>query len=193
LWVKKIQASYHNATVEGESVTLMVHMKSEEGEDYGRIHYFNAASEQECLAWTETLQVASTNARKQHLSSSFSAWSRRQIQLRSIYTSDLVQFTVVGIIVANFLTNVVEFEIMSEDPVIMQRFDDMDLTFTILFSLELTVNLIVHLDLLPFAWVSDSWNVLDLLVVIISIISLTPVLDNSGGDKTIRVSFKSNN
>jgi hypothetical protein len=120
-------------------------------------------------------------------------WSRRQIQLRSIYTSDLVQFTVVGIIVANFLTNIVEFEIMSEDPVVMQRFDDMDLTFTILFSLELTVNLIVHLDLLPFAWVSDSWNVLDLLVVIISIISLTPVLDNSGGDKTIRVSFKSNN
>ena len=36
-----------------------------------------------------------------------------------MYTSDLVQFTVVGIIVANFLTNIVEFEIMSEDPALL--------------------------------------------------------------------------
>ena len=103
------------------------------------------------------------------------------------YTSDLVQFTVLGIIVANFLTNIVEFEIMSEDPAVMQRFDDMDLNFTILFTLELIANLIAHLDLLPFSWISDSWNVLDLLIVIISLISLTPVLGNSGGVKAIRV------
>ena len=185
--MKKLQASYHNAPVEGESVTIMVHMKPEEGDDNGRIHYFNAASEQECLAWTEALQVATANARKQQLSASTSAWSRRQIKLRSIYTSDLVQFTVVGIIVANFLTNIVEFEIMSEDPAVMQRFDDMDFTFTILFTLELIANLIAHLDLLPSPWICDSWNVLDLLIVIISLISLTPVLANIGGVKAIRV------
>jgi hypothetical protein len=187
LWVEKLQASYHNATVEGESVNIMVKMKPEEGDDNGRIHYFNAANEQQCLAWTEALQVATANARKQHLSASTSAWSRRQIKLRSIYTSDLVQFTVVGIIVANFLTNIVEFEIMSEDPAVMQRFDDMDFTFTILFTLELIANLIAHLDLLPSPWICDSWNVLDLLIVIISLISLTPVLANIGGVKAIRV------
>jgi hypothetical protein len=98
-----------------------------------------------------------------------------------------VQFTVVGIIIANFLANVVEFELMSEDPAVMQRFDNMDLTFTILFTLELIVNLIAHLDFLPSPWISDSWNVLDLLIVIISLISLTPVLGDSGGVKAIRV------
>jgi hypothetical protein len=187
LWVGKIKASYHNATVECESVAIVVHMKPEEGDDKGRIHYFNAASEQECLKWTMALQEATANARKKYLSASTSVWARTEIKLRSIYNSDLVQFTVVGIIIANFLANVVEFELMSEDPAVMQRFDNMDLTFTILFTLELIVNLIAHLDFLPSPWISDSWNVLDLLIVIISLISLTPVLGDSGGVKAIRV------
>lgn len=187
LWVGKIKASYHNATVECESVAIVVHMKPEEGDDNGRIHYFNAASEQECLKWTKALKEATANARKKYLSASTSVWARTEIKLRSIYNSDLVQFTVVGIIIANFLANVVEFELMSEDPAVMQRFDNMDLTFTILFTLELIVNLIAHLDILPSPWISDSWNVLDLLIVIISLISLTPVLGNSGGVKAIRV------
>ena len=187
LWVEKIKASYHNATVECESVAIVVHMKPEEGDDNGRIHYLNAASEQECLKWTKALQEATANARKKHLSAKTSVWARTELKLRSIYNSDLVQFTVVGIIIANFLANVVEFELMSEDPAVMQRFDDMDLTFTILFTLELMANLFAHLDLLPFAWISDSWNVLDLLIVIISLISLTPVLGHSGGVKAIRV------
>jgi hypothetical protein len=133
------------------------------------------------------LQEATANARKKYLSASTSVWARTEIKLRSIYNSDLVQFTVVGIIIANFLANVVEFELMSEDPAVMQRFDNMDLTFTILFTLELIVNLIAHLDFLPSPWISDSWNVLDLLIVIISLISLTPVLGDSGGVKAIRV------
>ena len=131
-------------------------------------------------------QEATANARKKHLSASTTAWAT-QNKPRSIYTSDLVQFTVVGIILANFVANIVEFELMSDDPAVIQRFEDMDLTFTILFTLELIANLIANLDLLPFAWMSDSWNVMDLLIVIISLVSLTPTLGSSGGVKAIRV------
>ena len=47
--------------------------------------------------------------------------------------------------------------------------------------------MIANLDLLPFAWMSDSWNVMDLLIVIISLVSLTPTLGSNGGVKAIRV------
>jgi hypothetical protein len=188
MWVQKIQTSYHHATVQGdEKVTVAVHIKPEGAHDIRRVHYFHAENEQECLTWTKALQEAVVNARKRQLSKSMSAWCRTQIKLRSIYNSNLVQFTVVIVIIANFVANIVEFELMSADPAEIKRFDDVDFAFTILFTLELIANVTAHLDMLPFPFLSDSWNILDMVVVIISLVSLSNVVGKDGGVKAIRV------
>jgi hypothetical protein len=181
MWVQKIQTSYHHATVQGdEKVTVAVHIKPEGAHDIRRVHYFHAENEQECLTWTKALQEAVVNARKRQLSKSMSAWRRTQIKLRSIYNSNLVQFTVVVVIIANFVANIVEFELMSVDPAEMQKFDNADLAFTVLFTLELIANVTAHLDMLPFPFLSDSWNILDVVVVIISLVSISIYQGNSG-------------
>jgi hypothetical protein len=82
MWVQKIQASYHHATVHGEKVTIAVYMRPEEGDDTGRTHYFHADNEQECLKWTKALHEAIANARKRQLLASMSAWRRTQIRPR---------------------------------------------------------------------------------------------------------------
>jgi hypothetical protein len=184
MWVQKIQASYHHATIQGDKVTIEVHIKPAEGYIIGRIHYFHAANEQECLTWTKALQEAIANARKRRLTTS--SRRRMQIKLNYIYHTNLVQFTVVAVIIANFVANIVEFELMPRDLAVTQRFDDLDLAFTILFTLEFIANIIAHLDILPFPFLSDSWNIMDMIVVLVSLVSVCNIVEGSGV-KAIRV------
>ena len=102
-------------------------------------------------------------------------------------TSDLMQFTVVVIIIANFVANIVEFELMSADPAVINKVDDLDLAFTVLFTIELVANMIAHLDALPFPFLSDSWNILDMVIVFISLLSVSNIAVQNGGVKAIRV------
>jgi hypothetical protein len=186
MWLQKIQASYHHATIQAEKVTIELYIKPAEGYVVGRIHYFHAANEQECLTWTKALQEAIANARKRHLSTSMSARRRTQIKLRSIYNTNLVQFTVVAVIIANFVANIVEFELMSADPAVIKKFTDLDLAFTILFTFELIANIIAHMDMLPYPFLSDSWNIMDMIVVLVSLVSVSNIVEG-GGVKAIRV------
>ena len=66
------------------------------------------------------------------------------IKLRSMYKSDLMQYFVVGMIISNFWANVVKFELMSAYPVVIQRFTDLDITFTIMFSVDFITHMISH-------------------------------------------------
>jgi hypothetical protein len=190
-----VQASYHRATVHSENVTIAVFMKPEAEHDIGRIHYFHAANEQECSTWTKALQHAIANAAKRQRHAYMSAFHRTQIKLRSIYISDLMQYFVVSIILSNFVANIVEFELVSTDPAIIQRFTDLDLFFTMIFTLEFMANIASHLDMLPFAFMSDSWNILDLVVVLVSLFSVSaPVVEETdhssvqdNGVKTLRM------
>jgi hypothetical protein len=186
IWVQKIQASYHHATIKAEKVTIEVCIKPKEGYVIGRVHCFHAANEQECLTWTKAIQEAIANARKRHLSTSMSARRRIQIKLRSIYNTNLVQFTVVAVIIANFVANIVEFELMSADPAVIKKFTDLDLAFTILFTFELIANMIAHMDMLPYPFLSDSWNIMDMIVVLVSLVSVSNIVEG-GGVKAIRV------
>jgi hypothetical protein len=194
MWVQKIEASYHRATVHNENVTIAVFIKPEEGHDIGRIHYFHAENEQQCLTWTKALQDAIANAVKRQRHASIPAFRRMVIKLRSIYNSDLMQYFVVGMIISNFVANVVEFELMSADPAVIQRFTDLDLTFTIIFSVEFITNMISHVDMLPFPFMSDSWNILDFVICSVSLFSVSGIKEetkNTGvqdnGIKTLRI------
>jgi hypothetical protein len=72
---------------------------------------------------------------------------------------------------ANFVANVVEFEIMSKDDDEIALFDRIDIIFTTFFTVEFIANMIAHIDFVPFPFLSSGWNVLDLVVVLVSLFS----------------------
>ena len=76
---------------------------------------------------------------------------------------------------------------MSADPAVINKVDDLDLAFTVLFTIELVANMIAHLDALPFPFLSDSWNILDMVIVFISLLSVSNIAVQNGGVKAIRV------
>ena len=43
--------------------------------------------------------------------------------------------------------------------------------------------MIAHLDLLPFPFLSDSWNILDMLIFFISLLSVSNIAGQNGGVK----------
>jgi hypothetical protein len=47
--------------------------------------------------------------------------------------------------------------------------------------------MIAHLDALPFPFLSDSWNILDMVIVFISLLSVSNIAGQDGGVKAIRV------
>ena len=91
---------------------------------------------------------------------------------------------------SRMLPNANEFELVSTDPAIIQKFTDLDL-----FTLEFISNIASHLNMLPFPFLSDSWNILDLVVVLVSLFSVSaPVMEETGhtsmqdnGIKTLRM------
>jgi hypothetical protein len=52
--------------------------------------------------------------------------------------------------------------------------------------LEFIANIIAHLDILPFPFLSDSWNIMDMIVVLVSLVSVCNIVEGSGV-KAIRV------
>ena len=75
-----------------------------------------------------------------------------------------------SIIVCNFLTNVVESELCPLET--CRAFETLDLLFTICFCLDLLFNMAAHAYDLPFRFLFNSWNVLDVIVVITSLFTL---------------------
>jgi hypothetical protein len=198
-WVQKIRESYHHGVVEGRRVLIAIYVKPEEeplpavfGRDLGRIHYFHAENEEDCRMWTETLKKATADAHRLKRLTSTSAWTRVHDSLRAVYTSNFFQFTVVMIIIANFLANIVEFELMSESEEVMNNLDSLDLAFTLLFAVELLVNMISHFNMMPFPFLSDFGNITDIVVVIVSLATAVTTRTNTfatdnGSIKVIRV------
>jgi hypothetical protein len=69
---------------------------------------------------------------------------------------------------------------------VIKKFTDLDLAFTILFTFELIANMIAHMDMLPYPFLSDSWNIMDMIVVLVSLVSVSNIVEG-GGVKAIRV------
>ena len=138
--------------------------------------------------WVKQLQRAIGNALLVHRREQTSLLGRIQIRLKRVYDGDLIQFGVVGIIIANFLANVVEYELMSTEPDTVQLFNDLDLSFTIIFTVELVANMIAHADMLPLPFLGDGWNILDIIVVAVSLVTAGNLLGGqSSSIKTIRI------
>jgi hypothetical protein len=91
-----------------------------------------------------------------------------QEKVHKFYNSNSVQVCVAGIIVANFLTNIVEKQIDPEGTEYKTVFSAFELAYNIAFTVELIVNMYAHW-LQPF-WRS-GWNVFDVVVVTIGVVN----------------------
>jgi hypothetical protein len=78
--------------------------------------------------------------------------------------------------------------LMSKEPQTIKLFDDLDVAFTTLFTVELAANMIAHSDQIPLPFLSDGWNILDIVVVLVSLMAAVGnTVANDGGVRAIRV------
>jgi hypothetical protein len=112
-----------------------------------------------------------------------SSIQRAQEALRAWYASDPIQIVVAVLIVANFLANAAQTEILpSKEDKAYQLFQDMDLFFTYVFTVELAVNLAANW-FWPFF--TDGWACFDFIVVSVGILSL--IFGDMPGVSTLRL------
>jgi len=100
-------------------------------------------------------------------------FAKYQQTARRIYTGKPVQILIACLIVANFVFSAVEAQIkpLQQQPPnysLQETFNRAEVTFTIVFLVELIINMGCH----GREFYSNSWNLFDLVVVTISLVSL---------------------
>jgi voltage-gated sodium channel len=135
----------------------------------GSMIIFACISEREAGEWVAALRASKSKLELLHEKEhgAFAYWIHR---LCLMYEGNIFQFVMASIIVCNFLTNVVEAEICPLET--CRAFETLDLLFTICFCLDLLFNMAAHAYDLPFRFLFNSWNVLDVVVVITSLFTL---------------------
>lgn len=131
-----------------------------EGYNSGRIYRLAASTEGEMDEWLMQLQSALSDARTRHeIQSRKSRISRCLSTTKTIYDSNAVQWAVGFLILVNFSVSIwdAETRLVSSD-YDATLFDALEISFTVIFCVELFINLIASG---PFAFVQDNWNLMD--------------------------------
>jgi hypothetical protein len=160
-------------------------ISSTAGDGGHRTYYLRVQSEAECADWVQYLTHAAHVAKRRF--DSTNSFLRFKSRCAMIYQHDLSQGLVALLIGASFITNVLEVQLnpAEKDPELTRIFTDIDIIFTILFVLELSLNLFVNW-LRPFF--QESWNVFDFVVVSVSVISLfTSSIGSATAMRSIRL------
>jgi len=90
----------------------------------------------------------------------------RQQFIRNVYQHSFTQFLIALAILGSFVASASHAQIQNHERV----FNDLEVCFTVLFTIELLMNLYGHWLLV---FVYDGWNVFDTLIVIISWLSIS--------------------
>ncbi|KAK3266134.1 hypothetical protein CYMTET_25237 [Cymbomonas tetramitiformis] len=98
------------------------------------------------------------------------------------YNSTEIQVGVASLIFLNFLQNAVEAQLVEPSKVMSDLFGGLELFFTVIFTLELVLNMYAHWF---WAFWSSGWNWFDFTVVMISLISLG--MSDMDGVSTLRL------
>ena len=97
-------------------------------------------------------------------------WERFQRKLKGFYDSNFCQAAVACLIMISFLCNVVKLEVDpgGANPDLQKTFTALELLFTIVFCMELAVNMTAK-----WFWLfwEDNWNRFDFFVVITSLVA----------------------
>jgi len=141
---------------------------SSHGEYSGRVFSFRCSQETDLDCWVACIYHTSDEAKERDFRANSSHFRRLQRWMQAAYASNLFQFTIVSLIVANFFVNVVEAETIpqGDDRI---PYDVLDKVFTWIFLAELIFNMTAN-----WFWTfwTSGWNMLDVLVVVVSLVSL---------------------
>eukprot|EP00960_Hanusia_phi_P075152 768380-Hanusia_phi.AAC.4 len=149
---------------------------TKDGYNSGHTYIFQTHSESECQDWistiTELAEVALNKWKKKH------RIQRLQARLSLFYNSKRMQVVVAVLIALNFASTATLLQMRPElneepyDPQVLQWLEQIDQIFTILFTIELLLNIAAHWFK---AFVSNGWNLFDALIISISLVSLGPI------------------
>uniref|UniRef100_A0A6U5BNI5 EF-hand domain-containing protein n=1 Tax=Hemiselmis andersenii TaxID=464988 RepID=A0A6U5BNI5_HEMAN len=132
-----------------------------EGHNSGRTYRFRPPSST-VHGWLHDLQMQSIAA-IEHKNSKIRKYRRI---IRHLYAGGYVQLVIATMIIMNFLMLCAESQLQPDDgDQIYKNIQALDLTFTVIFTVELFVNAVIHWF---YPFINNGWNVLDIIVITIA-------------------------
>ena len=133
------------------------------------MYLLRCRDEEEALEW-----VQAASRCRDDVNQRYRWWlhkNRIQRRLQTIYTHPYTQTLVALLILANYVTSMVELEVRGAH---QETFASLDVIFTLIFLAELLFNMSCN-------WFWGFWgsafNVFDFVVVLVTVISLLPYFD----------------
>mmetsp|Transcript_29155 Transcript_29155/g.46957 ORF Transcript_29155/g.46957 Transcript_29155/m.46957 type:complete len:310 (+) Transcript_29155:591-1520(+) len=156
---------------DGESKAILrVQTIAEESSGAERPYFFRTDSDATAKDWIEKIQSAADECKRALERRERNSIQRFQKMAHTCYVSSPFQNAVAVLISANFVINATQSEMHPQPGTTLDRvFSELDMVFTIIFAVELGINLMAHW-FRPF-W-SDGWSVFDFIVVTVSLLAL---------------------
>lgn len=130
----------------------------------GRIYVFRADSPDSKEKWAETVRRVMIEYDDVE-PSVISRLQKVRRKVRWVYVGDRSQVFVAALIMGNFTMNIFEAQLTTEPGTpLANTFEKIDLAFTIVFTMELAVNMFATL---VGEFVGDAWNWFDVIVVMV--------------------------
>jgi hypothetical protein len=163
---------------------------NKDGSNFGRVFTLRFRKRQvaddndEIAVWKQTLFTMRTLETHAYIRRSYI--SRQQKRIGAFYQGKPVQYLVVLLIIANFCIEGVSLQFnWDEDSSEATFLRNIDIAMTALFLIDLLVNMAANL---VWAFFSNAWSVFDLIIVVLSLISLgSGSLDVVKGARILRV------
>eukprot|EP00960_Hanusia_phi_P006656 190222-Hanusia_phi.AAC.8 len=146
-----------------------------DGYNSGRA-YIHRAFREDAGKWTETIERQAKYAR--HLQEEASRTERGplamcRLRVKQVYENSITQSLIAFLILASFAMDLAQAEILPEDGSSTQNFfDQMDVFFASIFCFELAVNLFSKSKDRCKEFLSDGWNMLDVVIVSLSLLTV---------------------
>jgi len=148
---------------------------------YARTYYLKAPSQGTCDEWVTAVLKAREAAQERYQESlNLTAQQRFRLKVAEFYEHRVTQSCIALLLGLNFIINVVQTELegydmdkqgaVSED--LKQTFDVINLVFTVIYTVEVSVNLLAHW-FWPF--VTSLWCLFDLAIVVTSLVEVVAV------------------
>jgi voltage-gated sodium channel len=166
------------------SHAILVLNTVENGYNFGRIYTLQFKDDIMMEDWNKELQALRRSATRSYNRRTFI--SRRQRQIRAFYEDQYVQYAVAFLIIANFFIEATSLQFNYEYDTEQAHFlRQIDILFTMVFLLELLVNMVANLVVRFF---NSAWNLFDVCIVCISLLSLgSAEMDFVKGARILRV------
>jgi len=99
-----------------------------------------------------------------------------QAAVRALYLHPAVVWSVAGVIIANFVVNILEKELDPDVNFLQypQTWENLDIAFNVIFLIELLVNMYGYGGPVRAFW-RNGWNVFDFLIVVVGVVLMTGI------------------